>query len=152
MILHDESLLGDVIKIARTDFANIDCINFNYLFHAQTIARQAMLNGWPDFLIAACWLHGIRYFNEQDAIAFVKGINEFSEETASVLKTITRKDNEEDFKYYKRISESPYARAVLWLDMLGLLMFERDHDMAQNRLRQLIPMYPSDIMKMYQNT
>jgi len=149
MILHNALLLQKVIKLTRDIFTGVPLLHFNYITHAQTIAGQAMRNNWPDFIIAACWLHGVRYLEKQDVEILIEQIKEFSPETAGVLETLSKKENESEQQYYTRISQSPFARSVLWLDTLDRLTFEGNHETIQNMLLWLPPLYPSDIILKY---
>lgn len=143
MTLHDELLLQKVVKLARQTFFNIN------LLSAQTIAWQAMKNNWPDFIIATCWLCNINTLDGEDAIVLIEQVKEFSPETSSVLETLKKKENEDNKQYYRRISESPFARAVLWLYTLNKLTYETDNEMAQNMLAWLPPLYPLDVISKY---
>lgn len=149
MILHNALLLQKVIKITRDIFTGVPLLHFDYNMHASTIAGQAMKNNWPDYIIAACWLSGIKFLDYEDGLTLIEQVEEFSPETAKVLKKLIKNPDETEDKYYKRNSESPYARPVLWLSLLNQLTFESNYETAQNMLKWLPPLYPSDIINKY---
>lgn len=141
--LRDASLYKECIEIATEVYKNkFRNTGEKWIEQPRRMAQKAILLGWPDYVVATCWLHDAYEANPIDFDGVVEKVKLFSKKTAFFLEKCPYRQWESWGDYINRISASPEMRGVKWLEFLDELSFCDNKETIQKMLESLERLIP----------
>lgn len=141
--LRGSHLIKASIELAKEIYADKTRPNGEkWIEHARRVADRALILGWPDFIIAACWLHDAFEINPIDFDAVLNKINSFNNRVGFFVDKCAFKQWEHWSDYINRISASPETRGIKWLEFLDELSECPSNDRIQVLLEALPKVTP----------
>jgi len=107
--------------------------------HARRVAQNALLLGWEEEVIAACYLHEVLTYHYDSYYEVLQEIKAIDENVAKIVDKVTKKEKETWGQYYYRIIIVPEAAKVVWLDMIDSLTYAKREEF--DRIYEQLPRF-----------